>query len=53
MVAAYTGTRMSGRWTLKVSGPAYDESRARKMHRHVSDDRVVSADRNFIDRQCN
>ena len=29
---------------MKVSGPAYDVSRARKMDRHVSDDRVVSAD---------
>ena len=38
------------RWTLKISGPAYDKSRARKMHRHVSDERVVSADRDFIDR---
>jgi hypothetical protein len=33
-----------------LSGPAYDEPRARKMHRHVSDERVVSADRDFIDR---
>ena len=40
-------------WTLKVSGPAYDKSCARKMHRHVSDEWVVSADRDFIDRQCN
>jgi hypothetical protein len=40
-------------WTLKISGPAYDEPRARKMHRHVSDERVVSADRDFIDRQHN
>src|SRR5208282_4236356 len=40
------------RWTSKVSGPVYDESGTREMHRHVSDERGVSADRDFIDRQC-
>ncbi len=38
---------------VESSGPANDESRAREMHCHISDDRVVSADRDFIDRQCN
>jgi hypothetical protein len=51
--AACAGTRASRRWTLKASGPAYDESRARKMYRHVSNERVVSADRDFIDRKRN
>jgi hypothetical protein len=32
--------------------PADHESRAREMHRHVSDDRVLSPDRDLIDRQC-